>query len=351
MEQPSVKVAPTGVEELHQRAFVIDGLSDTELTAALGERMRRGGITAANHTLVGRGKDIGDVIANVIRTRRLAASHSEYFRIVESAADIEEAKEAGKTGIIMGMQSPRPIEDRPEYIEALQRLGVRIIQLSRNDRTLMADGCLEPSDGGLSLFGRRAVRELNRLNVLIDVSHCGYRSTREAIEASEAPVAATHANPTKVSPNPRNKPDDVLKALAERGGVAGICVWSPLLHRNRGRQPGLEDLVYAIDYTVELIGIDHVGLGSDHEWDVSATENRPEWRRRWANLTATSPEVVAAVNEWGVDYETQYASGLSSPDEFPNVTRALLERGYGADDVLKILGGNFLRLFRQVWKG
>lgn len=102
---------------------------------------------------------------------------------------------------------------------------------------------------------------------------------------------------------------------------------------------------------MELVGINHVGLGTDHEWDVGATESREEWKRRWVNLTAKDPQVVAKVNAWGVDYETQYAEGLSSPGDFPNITHGLLARGYAPDDILKILVGNFLSLFRTVWRG
>ena len=329
---------------LHRRAIVIDALTTSRLTPEQAERMRLGGVTATNHTAAYFSHDFEDAVADIVSVRRLLEARPDDYLLVEAADDIETAKAEGKAAIVLGLQNARPVGDRLEFASVLHALGIRIIQLTYNERNLVADGCTEPGDAGLSRFGRDLIEELNRLGVLIDLSHCGYRTTREAIAASGRPVAITHANPLALSSSPRNKPDDILNALAERGGVLGLCAWSPLAHRGSGRRPRLADLLDMIDYAVDLIGADHVGVGTDHGEGVYT---RAEWERKWGR-TGLYPEVTGALGDW-YGFDARYVEGLHSAALFPNLTDGLLGRGYADADVLKIVGGNFLRLFRDTW--
>lgn len=328
---------------LHRRAVVVDGAMTSPPTAEQAERMRRGGVTAANYTRVF--YNLRDGLTEIVRIRQQVEGQAETYCIATSAEEIAAAQASGKIAYILGLQNASPIEDRLEYVRVFHALGVRIIQLTYNERNLIGDGCVEPADAGLSRFGRQVVREMNRIGMLIDLSHCGYRTTREAIDHSEKPVAITHANPLRVSPNPRNKPDDILRALAERGGVVGVCTWSPFCHRNKEGRPRLNDLLDIIDYTVDLVGIDCVGVGTDHGEGARPPE---EWEKLWGRRGGRYPEVTGGLGEW-FGFETRYVEGFSSAAHWPNLTAGLVNRGYSEGDILKILGGNFLRLFRQVW--
>ncbi|MEA2526897.1 MAG: rane dipeptidase [Thermomicrobiales bacterium] len=330
---------------LHQKAIVIDALTTSLINANQADRMRRGGLTATNHTAAYYTLDFADAVADIVRVRRQIEARPNDFTLVSSVADIESAKTEGKAAIILGLQNARPIADRLEFVDALHALGVRVIQLTYNERNYVADGCTEPSDAGLSQFGRQLVGEFNRQGILIDLSHCGYRTTRETIEASECPVAITHANPLALSPSPRNKPDDILKSLAERGGVLGLCTWTPMSHRGNGRRPLLADLLDMIEYAVDLIGVDHVGVGTDHGEDVYI---QADWERKWGP-NGLYPNVTGGLGDW-YGFNARYVDGLHSAALFPNLTEGLLQRGYADDDVLKIVGGNFLRLFRETWR-
>jgi membrane dipeptidase len=259
--------------------------------------------------------------------------------------DLEAAKREGGAAIILGFQNSDPIEGSLAYLDLFHRLGVRIVQLTYQRRNLAADGGGEPANGGLSLFGRDLVAELNKLGILIDLSHTGERSTLEAIELSEAPVAITHSCLRHFNPVPRNASDDVIKALAARGGVFGMNAIARLISP-KGRQEGatVEQFVDGIDYVVELVGIDHVGIGLDI--NEGLTPELFEERRK--GFLTEFPEL-----RMGGDFpfEHYYAFGLTSMANVALITDALVRRGYDDSDVLKILGGNFVRLFGEVWRG
>jgi len=339
--EPSEKVLA-----LHRQAIVVDGLSVPHLTEDQASRMREGGVTAIGYTASPENvydPDLASALAEIARVRQLIEGQPHNYRIATSVADIEAAKADGHIAIILGLQNASPIGDQVELLSVLYFLGVRIVQLTYNTRNLIGDGCAEPANAGLSQFGQRVIKEMNRLGMLIDLSHCGYRTTREAIEASELPVAFTHSNPSGMSPNPRNKPDDLLRALAERDGVVGMCAYGKFAHRDKGRRPRLTDFLDILDYTVDLIGVDHVGIGLDEgeNWQ------REFWESELVEMTKLYPEVIDPRDWFGFD--TRYVEGLSSAAHFPNLTAGLLDRGYSSHDVLKILGGNWLRLYRQAW--
>jgi membrane dipeptidase len=204
------------------------------------------------------------------------------------------------------------------------------------ERNLVGDGCLERTDCGLSGFGLEVIEEINRLGILIDLSHVGYRTTMEAIEASKKPVAFTHANPRALCDHPRNKTDEQIKALVKKGGVIGANVYPPFLAA--GSKATMKDVIEVIDYLVKLAGIDHVAIGTDF------TEGQPD--EYFAYMVTGRSKKGPAMK---LELPIINPEGIRNAADFPNLTRALLGHGYSESDVKKIMGENWLRLFSEVW--
>lgn len=256
---------------------------------------------------------------------------------IRRVEDIGEAKERGRVGIIIGFQNTSPLEDDVNLLQVFRDLGVRIMQLTYNDRNYSGDGCFERTDSGLSEFGLRVVGEMNRQGILIDLSHTGYRTAMEAIEVSDDPVAFTHANPKALLENPRNKTDEQIKALAEKGGVIGATPYPIFLPA--GYRSKLSDFLDVMDYLVDLVGVNHVAVGTDF------TEKQPEGFFTWLHTGKSWEKPFSEL-----EYPVIYPEGIRSADECPNITRGLVERGYTESEVKKIIGENWLRLYSQVWK-
>jgi membrane dipeptidase len=238
--------------------------------------------------------------------------------------------------MIFGFQDTNALDGNVRMLAVYHALGVRIIQLTYNDENAVGCGCMASEDKGLTPFGREVVAEMNRLGMLVDLSHCGHKTTRDAIEASKGPVAFTHANPLALAKSPRNKPDEAFKALAANGGVAGV-VLLPAWLTHHG-QASLADYLKAIDYLVNLMGVDHVGLGTDFMEEIPA------------DIMATALKGISADNLQKY-YGSTIVKGFESAAEFPKVSEGLLSRGYSPEDVKKIIGGNWLRLYEKVWPG
>lgn len=253
---------------------------------------------------------------------------------VHRAEDIEVAKKTQRVGLIFGFQDTAPIQDNIRLLAVYHALGVRIIQLTYNHQNLVGGGCMILEDKGLTPFGLKAIAEINRLGILIDLSHCGTRTSIEAIEVSQAPVTFTHANPIAIADHPRNKTDEALKALSAKGGVVGAATLPAMLTGQK--HATIDDYLATIDYLVDLLGIDHVGLGPDF------MEDMPE-------------EILASAlkglfkSEKEKYFSTKVISGFESISECPNVTSELLARGYDMGQAKKIMGGNWLRLYKDIW--
>jgi membrane dipeptidase len=320
---------------LHAGSIVIDGLNISLWDRRTFLHLRGGGVTAINATLC-TGEGFRTTIGFIAEWQRRFEQHRDLIMPVRTVADICAAKKAARVGVIMGFQNSSPIEDDLYLLSIFKELGVRIIQLTYNDRNFVGDGCLERTDGGLSNFGIEVVREMNRLGMLIDLSHAGHRTTMEAIEVSQKPVAFTHAGPRALFDHPRNKTDEELRYLANKGGVAGANAFPEFLAA--GWQATLSDFLDTVDYMVERIGVDHVSLGLD------LTEGRgKEDYRRWeaGKIKQRLP--------LGVEWPVVYPEGIRSAVDWPNITDGLLARGYSEPAVQQILGGNLLRLFEEVW--
>jgi len=323
----------TDAAALHRDAIVIDGLDYSYPSRDRFLRMRDAGLTAAHVTLAAF-ENYEQTAANIVLWERALTENSDVIRRIHTADDIESAKNEGRVGIIFGFQNASPIEDELAYVSVFRTLGVRIVQLAYMYQNLVGAGCLEPRDPGLSAFGRDLVKELNRQAVAIDLSHCGPKTTMEAIEASSTPVLFTHANPKAVLDSKRNKSDEELRFLAERGGVVGAVTFPTFVAT---KDPTLDDWFRHVDYLVNLVGEDHVSIGTDF------VEGQPEGFLD-RGLGRHVPAGMVPGWPW------QYPRGIASVDDFPNITSGLLKKGFGEDVVRKILGGNLVRIYRELWR-
>ena len=327
--------------KIYDEAVVIDGLNVSNWECdAVFERLRAGNITAINAT-VATWENFVQTMAHLSRWMRRFRERDDIMQ-VKDTADIHTAKQVGKTGVILSFQNASPIENELDRIGLFHAIGVRVVQLTFHECNLLGSGCWERNDCGLTNFGVDAVREMNQAGILIDLSHTGPKTTMDAIELSEQPVAITHANARSFCDHPRNKEDEALKLLAEKGGVVGATSFANFLPRTFDST--VEDFVDAIDDMVQRIGIDHVAIGTDstHDqplefWQYIASQQGTKYPSTFADTTVRSTE------------QSYQPKGIASPAEFPNLADALLNRGYSAEEITRLLGGNWLSLFERVW--
>jgi membrane dipeptidase len=329
---------------LHERAVVVDGLISSVLDEELANILDRGGVTTSNYTAAFPHHDLGQTLADVVQFRRTVEGLAGRMHLIGSASDIERTKIARKTSLIIGLQHAPGMGDHPELAEVYRRLGVRIMQVTYNEESPLGDSCLMPEDRGLTEKGRAAVAAWNDARILIDLSHVGDRTSLDVIEASSQPVAFTHANPRSFCDSPRNKPDAVLRRLADRGGLVAACCWGPICWTSTETAPTIDTFLDAIAHTINIVGIDHVGIATD------LTERRytdpAVWNSHWGP-GGFYPGVVKHLRWY--TFTRRWVVDLDSSSLLPNLTEGLVSRGYTDDQILKILGGNFMRLFREVW--
>ena len=328
--------------DLYAQAVVIDGLNVSNWDSPnVYAALRTGDVTAINAT-VATWENFQETMDHIAIWLRRFAERDDVLQ-VKTVADIHVAKERGKTGIILGFQNASPIENNLERLRLFHSLGVRVIQLTYHERNLLGNGCYERTDEGISNFGVDAIRLMNEIGILIDLSHVGDRTTLETIDTSERPVCVTHANANTFCPHPRNKEDETLKRLAARGGIVGATSFAPFLPG--GFDATLSDFIDSLDYMVQLVGIDNVAFGTDNTqdqplsfWHYIASQQGTQYPSTFAN---TDQDYL------GNCYQPK---DLETPAQFPNLAGALLDRGYSEEDAQKLLGGNWLRLFSEVWQ-
>ena len=341
----------------YERAIVIDNLAtpgpfnvgsmyERPWTAEMVANARASGITAVNVTvgLPGAPDPFEGTIRVLAFLGRELHEHSDAFMPIHTAADIRRAKESRKLGLIAGFQDAIMLGSDVSRVDVFHGLGVRIIQLTYNLRNLLGDGCLEPGNAGLTDFGRNVVTRMNERGVLIDLSHCGRRTTSEAITHSRTPVAITHSGCAAIADVPRNKTDAQLKAMADKGGVVGIYTM-PFL-RVTG-QPNAADFVRHVEHALTVCGEDHVGVGSDNS--ITPLDITPAFRQQHAEFVRVRRQ--RGISAPGEEEDVfAYVPDLNSPRRMELIADALAARGHSATRIEKVLGGNWLRLFGDVWK-
>ncbi len=342
----------------YETAIVIDNLATPgpfnvpnsfahPFTPQMVANARASGITAVNVTLSAGG--LLDAQAFEATMRNIAFLENEFdrhpdaFVKVKTVADIRRAKESHCIGLIPGFQDATMLEGDVSRVDLFHRFGVRIIQLTYNVRNLLGDGCLEPGNAGLSAFGRAAVARMNELGMLVDTSHCGRQTTLDAIAGSTKPIAVTHSSCAALNDVPRAKTDDQIRRLAERGGVIGIYMM-PFL-RAAG-QPTADDFIRHIEHSVRVAGEDHVGVGSDNS--ITPLDLSPGFRALHASFVRQRrAEGISAPGE--DENVFNHVPELDTPQRMQLVADRLAARGHSSARIEKIIGGNWLRLFGEVW--
>jgi membrane dipeptidase len=301
------------------------------------------GITAMNVTMGITGVAMGtDDFRSLLHTMH---GYFCYFGLepdrllhVRTIEDLHRARRERRLGIIFECQGlSSKIEGDPSLILIMAELGQRIVQLTYNERSDIGCGCIEANDTGLTEFGRICIREIDECNMVLDLAHAGHQTALQAIEFSSRPPIVSHANVRALCDHPRNVRDDVLRALAARGGVIGVTAYAPFCEPRPGTRPTVDDVVSHIAYIAELIGVDHVGIGSDFFEGESPIRFERFFRRRYP----------AIVGHYTLD--TVYAKGFEVLEDFVGLPAVLRRRGFSDPEIRKILGGNFLRVFGQVW--
>ncbi len=334
------------IAALYSKAIVIDSLCapltdmDAPPSADTLAAIRQSGITAINFTISD--PTFEGTVGNIAAVEALVEQHPDTFLIVRRHSDIARAKRENKIGLMLGFQYTAFLEEKPDRIEMFRQLGVRIMQLTYNNRSIFGDGCLEPGNAGLSKAGTAAVKKMNDIGVAIDLSHSGYRTTADGIAESKKPVLITHSGCAAVYPHPRSKPDEILKSLADRGGYFGVYLMPYLV-----ASPTVPTREHVLDHVVHAInvcGADHVGIGSDGSIQKTVLT---------AEQKAAFDKDIARRKQLGIGAPGEdrypYVPDLNGPDHMEIIATELAKRGQPAPVIEKVLGANFQRVIGEIW--
>lgn len=331
-----VETMPAAVKN----AVVVDGCSF--FAQRWSERQERSGVTALQMTVPMTWSGARETFDYIHRLIDLTEREPR-FTIAKSVADIRQAKVDGKVAFIIGAQNTQHFEYDVRLVENFYQAGMRVTQLTYNERNLVGDGCLEPSNIGLSRYGKKIVAEMNRVGMQIDLSHVGERTSLDAIAASSKPCIFSHANPKARANNPRNITDEQMKNCAAAGGVVGITPYAPIVWLGgTNPPPSMADVIGHIEYVVDLIGIDAVSFGTDSE--VTAGAYPAVVTRRLGN---DYPEASAPLK--AAHPGVRKTEGFESMEQVPDLGQALLDRGWSESDLAKLLGENLLRVYASNW--
>ncbi|MGW6459664.1 dipeptidase [Streptomyces sp. NPDC055078] len=324
--------------------FTVDCLEFSKPDRARFEEWRRGNVGCVHVTLA-IWETARETLSVIGQWNDLLTANADLIAQARTVEDIVRISESGRTAVLFGFQNTAPLEDDIRLVRVFADLGVRIMQLTYNTQNSIAAGCWEDDDNGVSKHvGTGFIREMNQAGILIDLSHCSERSCLDTIDISSAPVAITHANPIEfvgdgVELNRRPKSTEVLRKLADRGGVVGLSPYVRMLRD--GVDTSLDDFVDMILWTVERIGVEHVAFGTD--FYTGYGKDTVKWWRvgRWGRESPI-PIGDGPVVEW--------PSWFQSPEAFPGLLAALAERGLSTDEIALLSGGNWMRLFRQTFR-
>lgn len=316
--------------------MIIDGLEINNWSRPIVERVHRGGIDVV-HATCGVWEDLAGAMGRIADWRHFARANADAVRIVSTTHDMEIAREDGVLGILLGFQNSTMLGDDPENAQIFADVGIRVVQLTYNIANHLGSSCWELEDGGLTRAGHRMVAALNGAGVLVDISHVGNRTGREAIDVSSEPIAVTHGNPISFCQSPRNKPDDLIDALAERGGVIG-CTLYPLFMGGSGISRS--SFCRMMADLAERVGPDHVAVGSDAVlgWESGTLG----WMRNGRWNRPDDPDEIPQFPEWPAWFQ--------GPEDFGSLAEGLDEVGFSSVERQAVLGGNWFRLFSEVFR-
>ncbi|MCZ0811725.1 MAG: membrane dipeptidase [Pseudomonadota bacterium] len=316
----------------------IDCLQYANWSEKIFRQMREGAVDAV-HVTIAYHETFRETVLNIERWNRWFEQYPDLIFHGEWAGDIDKARATGRTAIFFGAQNPSPIEDDIGLVEVLHKLGLRFMQLSYNNQSLLATGCYEAEDPGITRMGRQVIKEMNRVGLVVDMSHSADRSTIEAAEISERPITITHANLHSWQPALRNKRDDVVRAVVENGGMMGFSLYP---HHLRGKSDcTVDDFCTMVATAAERFSAEHFGIGSD------LCQDQPDSIVEWMRVGRWSKEI---------DYGEGSASAPGFPPQpewfrdnrdFGNIESGLRKVGFSDSEVAGLMGGNWRRFFEK----
>ncbi|WP_420395282.1 membrane dipeptidase [Nioella sp.] len=318
--------------------YRIDCLQYANWSEKIFRQMREGGVDAV-HVTIAYHENFRETVLNVEKWNRWFEQFPDLIFHGEWASDVEKARETGRTAIFFGFQNPSPIEDDIGLVEVWHKLGARFMQLSYNNQSLLATGCYEAEDPGLTRMGKQVIKEMNRVGLVVDMSHSADRSTIEAAEISTRPITITHANLHSWQPALRNKRDDVVRAVTENGGMMGFSLYPH--HLKDKSACTVDSFCSMVAEAAEKFGVEHFGIGSD------LCQDQPDSIVEWMRVGRWTKEI---------DYGEGSASAPGFPPmpdwfgdnrDFGNIEAGLRAKGFSDEEVAGLMGGNWHRFFKE----
>jgi len=313
----------------------IDALVIAKFSRSIFKDMQKGQITAANCTC-SVWENFAQTIDNLTAWNNHFKKNSDIIFHIKSYKDIKKAQVEGKVGIILGWQNTSAIESDLNKLQIFYDLGIRVAQLTYNTQNLVGSGCWESKDGGLSDFGKDVVLEMNRLGMVIDLSHVGPKTSLETINISKSPVTYTHCCPA-IKKHPRNKTDEQLKQIANNGGMIGFASYTPFLPK--GSNSNIDDCIEAMDYLINIVGEDQVGIGTDwvQDQDISFFEYLQRDKGTGRYVSQPYKDVPPM------------PKGIKRLSQFQNFVPAMERAGWSTKRIEKVLGQNWYLFFKKIW--
>jgi microsomal dipeptidase-like Zn-dependent dipeptidase len=337
MQGTAVSTTEAGNSQDSGRRIYVDALQCSNWDRALLEQWQAGGLGCV-HVTTSIWDGARETLRTIARWKRRFRDDSDIIAQARTVDDIHTIAASGRTAVILGFQNTSPFEDDLGMVEIFHDLGVRVAQLTYNIANYVGSSCYEPVDGGLTRFGKNVIREMNRIGMIVDLSHTGPITSMQAITASERPVMASHANAAAVWRHPRNLSDELLRALADRGGIIGCA---PYPHLTGGDEVTGRQWAEGVAHCVEVMGIDHVAIGTDSSHHFSDDDLRFIREGYWThepNFGAGSPDKPGWL-PWPAFFRT--------PADFANFDTVLSEVGFDDAERAKIMGGNLMRFYGE----
>ncbi len=319
--------------------YKIDNLQYCNWSRKIFEINRSAGLDAVHVTIVYH-EDFDELKLEIKKWEKLFQENSDLIFLGKNFHDIDKANKENKTAIFFGFQNCSPIEDDINLVEKVHQLGCRFMQLTYNNQSLLATGCYEKVDSGVTNFGREVIREMNRVGLVVDMSHSAEKSTLDAIELSEKPIAITHANPSFWHPAKRNKSSDLLKILSESGGMLGLSLYPHHLKDNTNCT--LDSFCQMVAKTAEIMDVKKIGIGSDLCLDHPDTV--VEWMRN-GSWSKSKNYGEGSKNKPGFPKQPDWFLDARG---FSNIEKGLKKVGFSDTETYGILGNNWYSFYKSI---
>ena len=316
--------------------YRIDNLQYANWSEKIFRQMREGGLDAV-HVTIAYHENFRETVLNMEQWNRWFEQFPDLIVQGRSAADVRHAHETGRTAIFFGFQNPSPIEDDIGLVEILHDLGARFMQLTYNNQSLLATGCYEDEDTGLTRMGKQVVREMNRVGLVVDMSHSADSSTIEAADFSERPIAITHANPHAWQPALRNKRDEVIRAVTSNGGMLGFSLYPH--HLKDKSACTLASFCQMIADTAEKFGAEHLGIGSD------LCQDQPDSVVEWMRVGRWTKEIDYGEGSAAAPGFPPMPDWYQDNRDFGNIAQGLADVGFSQAEIEGVMGDNWLRFY------